>query len=117
MCLVSLGFASGIKNTLVIIHILSIYKTSLKMITQYIKIFWPSDMLQAIRTYLQTKMDNRNNTTWLLVFLGFASVTNFTLSIIPLLMCAQVIIYMASHDIECNAANSCIAADMAVLSG
>ena len=44
-----------------------------------------SPMLPAIRMCLRPKMDNGNNTTWPLVSLGFASGTNFTSGIIPLL--------------------------------
>ena len=42
-------------------------------------------MHQAIIKYSLPKMDNGNNTTRSLVSLGFASGTNFTLGIIPLL--------------------------------
>ena len=52
---------------------------------EYIKILGPSVMHQAIIKYSLPKMDNGNNTTRSLVSLGFASGTNFTLGIIPLL--------------------------------
>ena len=52
---------------------------------QYIKILGHSAMHWAIIKCLLPKMDNGNNTTWSLVSLGFASGTNFTLGIIPLL--------------------------------
>ena len=42
-------------------------------------------MLQVIRMCLWPKMDNKNNTTRPLVSLSFASGTNFTSGIIPLL--------------------------------
>ena len=43
-------------------------------------------MARAIRICLQPKMDNGNNATRSLVFLGFASGTNFTSNMTPLLM-------------------------------
>ena len=42
-------------------------------------------MLRAIRMCLQPIVANGDNTPWLLVSLGSASGTNFTLGIIPLL--------------------------------
>ena len=52
---------------------------------QYIRILGHSAMHWAITKCLLPKMDNGNNTTQSLVSLGFASGTNFTLGIIPLL--------------------------------
>ena len=63
----------------------STYRPILTIKNQYFYKLGPLAKLQAIRICLRPKVDNGNNTTWLLVSLGCASGNNFTLGIIPLL--------------------------------